>query len=682
MATATLERRIEPDAPPPLPEEPKRVPRWAWALGVIGVWVAVWAVTKGTDTLVLPGVEQRPFHERISEIVADFKAGKDSNPLLIFTEWFASVVDTLAEFLRQLISVPPDDGVAPVIGWLGVVAIATWVGYAVATWRIALLVCATFLSFGVFGYWSDAMDLLVVTLISVAFSVILGIPLAVWMAVSDRANAVLTLVLDLLQTIPTFVYLVPVIIFFGIGTPAAVVCTLAYSLPPLVRIASFGIRSVSPTVLEATDSLGQRTWQRLVKVQIPMARRTIILGLNQTTLAAISMAVIASFIAGPGLGKPVLNALDVRDVGAGLIAGLLIVAMAIMLDRTTTAASERAEREARRGGVSRRRRNRLLLLLIPVGVAVWYSRYALNAANFPEFEIGRTIATWVTETTETFTSAVNGPTTAFKDLVSTVLLNPLQDLLAESPWWLSFAGLAALSLVIGGRKAIVPTALCLGGIAGLQLWHDSMLTLTMTIVATILVMAFGVVFGVWMGRSRRADLIIRPILDAAQTIPAFVYLLPILALFGPNRFTAIIAGFIYAAPTATKIVADGIRNLPGGVLEAGRSVGVTRWQEIRSIQLPMSRGSMLLATNQGLLYVLAMVVIGAMVGAQALGYAVIFGVQKSTEFSGKALAAGLSIALMGIWIDRVMRAAAARAEGGEAAASPRRTTMRRRASST
>lgn len=679
--TALLERSPEPQLEEPEANLLARMPRWGWALVVLGLWVLVWAFTKDQDTLVIPGVEQRPFHEDISRAVADFKAGADSNPLLIFTDWFASVIDGLAEFLRELIAIPSDFRPAPQIGWLGVVAIATWIGYAVATWRIAILVAATFLSFGVFGYWADSMDLLVVTLISVAFSLVLGIPLAVWMAVSNRANTALTLFLDLLQTLPTFVYLVPVIIFFGIGTPAAVVCTLAYSLPPLVRIASFGIRNTSATVLEATDSLGQRTWQRLVKVQIPMARRTIILGLNQTILAAVSMAVIASFIAGPGLGKPVLNALDVRDVGGGLVPGLLIVAMAIMLDRTTTAASERAERQARSGGVTPQRRNRLLLLLVPVGVAVWYSRYAIGAANFPEYDIGRTIATWVTDTTESITSTLDQPATAFKDFISTILLNPLQDLLAQSPWWLSLIGLAALSIVIGGRKAVLPTVLCLGGMAGLQLWHDSMLTLTMTIVATILVMAFGVVFGVWMGRSRRADLVIRPILDAAQTIPAFVYLLPILALFGPNRFTAIVAGFIYAAPTATKIVADGIRNLPTGVIEAGRSVGVTRWQEIRSIQLPMTRGSMLLATNQGLLYVLAMVVIGAMVGAQALGYAVILSVSKPTEFSGKGIAAGLSIALMGIWIDRVMRSAAARAEAGDPARSSRRLRLRGAASS-
>ncbi|MEI2811016.1 MAG: ABC transporter permease subunit [Nocardioides sp.] len=659
--TTTAERPVELGAAPPVEEKKDRFPRWMRIVAILGVWIAVWYFTRGTQTLVIDGIDQTKFHARLSKFAVELKAGRDTNPLMAFTQWLTVIITDVTDFLRRLIAIPTSPRPAPTIGWLGVVAIATWIGYAVANWRIALLVCATFLSFGVFGYWEDSMDLVVVTVISVAFAALIGFPLAIWMAISDRVNRVMTIVLDLLQTMPTFVYLVPVILFFGIGVPAAVMCTLAYALPPVVRIASFGIRNASPTVVEATNSLGQSTMQRLLKVQVPMARRTIILGLNQTTLAALSMAIIASYISGPGLGKPVLAALTLKNVGAGFVPGMLIVAMGIMFDRATTAASERAERVARGGGGDpKRRRITLAALLIPVAVAVWYSRWSLDAAVFPELTVGKTLADAVNTVTDGFVSRMDGPAGAFKDLISYGLLNPLQSLLAESPWWLSLFGLLALSLVIGGRRAAVPTVLCLVGLAGLQLWHDSMLTLTMTLVATVLVMLLGVLVGVWMGRSPKADLFIRPILDAAQTIPAFVYLLPILALFGIGRFTAIVAGLIYAAPAAIKIVADGIRNLPGGTIEAGRSVGTTKWQEIFGIQLPMAKGSMLLATNQGLLYVLAMVVIGAMVGAQALGYDVILGVAHMNDFWGKGMCAGLSIALMGIWIDRVMRAAAAR----------------------
>ena len=201
------------------------------------------------------------------------------------------------------------------------------------------------------------------------------------------------------------------------------------------------------------------------------------------------------------------------------------------------------------------------------------------------------------------------------------------------------------------------TVVCLAGIWYFDLWHDAMVTLNMTLVATVLVMILALVFGVWMARDRRVDLGIRPLLDAGQTIPPFVYLIPVLALFGPSRFTAIVAGIVYAAPAAIKLVADGVKAVSPTTIEAGRSTGQTAWQEITKVQLPMAKGSLVLATNQGLLYVLAMTVIGGLVGAGALGYDVVYGFSRS-EAWGKGLAAGITIVLLGVMLDRITRAAA------------------------
>jgi glycine betaine/proline transport system permease protein len=218
--------------------------------------------------------------------------------------------------------------------------------------------------------------------------------------------------------------------------------------------------------------------------------------------------------------------------------------------------------------------------------------------------------------------------------------------------------ISAIAAILGGARALVPTILCLAGIWFFDLWHDAMITLNMTLVATLLVMVLALVLGVWMARRPRADLVLRPLLDAGQTIPAFVYLIPVLALFGPTRFTAIVAGVVYAAPAAIKLVADGVKAVPETTLEASRSTGTTAWQEIRNVQLPMAKGSLVLATNQGLLYVLAMVVIGGLVGAGALGYDVVLGFSRSEEW-GKGAAAGLTIVLLGIMVDRITKAAAA-----------------------
>jgi glycine betaine/proline transport system permease protein len=187
----------------------------------------------------------------------------------------------------------------------------------------------------------------------------------------------------------------------------------------------------------------------------------------------------------------------------------------------------------------------------------------------------------------------------------------------------------------------------------------------MTIVATLLVMALGIVVGVWMGRSGRVDRIIRPVLDAAQTMPAFVYLVPFLALFSPGRFTAIVAAVVFAAPVAIKIVADGVRGVSETTVEAATAAGSSTWQLITKVQLPMARQSLTLAANQGLIYVLSMVVVGGLVGGGALGYDVVAGFSQG-QLYGKGLAAGVAIVLLGIMLDRIARAAAQRSGDGPA----------------
>jgi glycine betaine/proline transport system permease protein len=650
---------VEPGAAPPVPER-KVVSRWIPASAVVAVWVVVWWFTNGNDTMVLPGTSRTDLHDSITEWQNGLLASRDTNPVMQFTNNIAEALRNLFDWIQRMVVKPNLPRPVPEVGWLGVVALATYIGLAVAGLRYAFLVLGSFLAFGLLGYWNDAIDSLIITGIAVGLTVVIGMPLAVLIASSQRANQVITLVLDLLQTMPTFVYLAPVVLFFGIGPSGAVVATLIYALPPLVRIAGFGIREVSTTTLEATDSAGQTFWQRLFKVQLPMARKTIIVGLNQTTLAALSMATLASFVNGPGLGKPVLAALRVNNVGEGFVPGILIVLMAVMLDRTTTAASERAEKVARGHGGDPRV-HRVLLLVGGVGtlVAIYLSRTYKGLAEFPVYDYGDSLARRVNDVTNWVTDTFGGATEAFKDAISYGLLNPLQSLLAESPWYVAFGAISALALVFGGLRALLTSVVCLVGVWYFDLWHDAMLTLTMTLVATVLVMILALVFGVWMARDRRVDFMIRPLLDAGQTIPPFVYLIPVLALFEPTRFSAIVAAVVYAAPAAIKLVADGVKAVSPTTLEASRSMGQTTWQEITKVQLPMARGSIVLATNQGLLYVLAMTVIGGLVGAQALGYDVVYGFARS-EAWGKGLAAGITIVLLGVMLDRITRAAADR----------------------
>jgi glycine betaine/proline transport system permease protein len=695
----TLQAR--PGARPQIKEEqpyvdtaPRR--RTGLWLGVTAaVWLVGWLLLRGHNTLSLGFQDLTGFHSWLNNLRDDIQLASSRG------NWFFDgVIGNISDLfnwvvtqLQELISTPAFPRPVPQIGWVGVAALFTWAGYAFAGLRSSILVLATVLAFGFLGYWQDSMDTLIITVVAVLLCCLVGLPLGIAMARRRAVSAVVTPVLDLMQTMPAFAYLAPLALFFGIGASSAVVCTLIYSLPPLVRITEHGIRSVPASTLEAAGSLGVTKGQLLRRVQLPMARRTIVVGINQCTMAALSMATIAAFVNSPGLGKPVIAALQSLDVGGAAVSGFAIVLAAIMLDRTTTAASERSERQSRgsvasvsRPGVllmsvvleklprwateeTRGRRPRpsamfrrgvLLLTLVPVLVAIFLSRQYLGLATFPKsVNVGPRIADGVSSFTDSFVNAVDTFTNAFKNVISYGLLNPLQSLLGETPFWLMAVVIVAVAYVLGGWKAGVSTIVCEAVIFGTGLWHDTMVTLTMTLVATVLVMIVAMLLGVWMGRSRSADTVVRPVLDTFQTIPPFVYLVPALALFSSSRFTAIVAAMAYAVPIATKLVADGIRGVSPTTVEAARSAGITSRQMIAKVQLPMAREALVLATNQGLLYVLSMVVIGGMVGGGSLGYIVVSGFSQSQLF-GKGLAAGIAITALGVMLDRIARYTAAR----------------------
>ena len=653
----------------------RRRGRW-WLLGVVVAgWVAVWSFTRDTDTLAIGGATLTDAHQWLRDRAGwvEEAATAGTNPLFGLGNAISDALNALITFLQRLFTVAVYPRPYPEIGWLGVVGMAAWVTYALAGWRSVLVAIPAFLAFGFLGYWEDSIDLLIITLVSVTLAVVIGIPIAIAMARSRAVSAVVTPVLDVMQTMPSFVYLLPFAIIFGIGSAAATMVTLVYAMPPVIRVAAHGIRSVSPSTLEASRSLGVTGWQRLWDVELPMAKSTIIVGINQTMMAALSMATIAAFIDSPGLGQPVLEGLRRGQLGTSAVAGLAIVIMAIMLDRVTTAASVRTERTARSGSDNVRRR-RLVLVGggVLTSVAVWLSNTQVWANQFPTGpDLGAPISDAVDRVSAWLRSDLSELTTSIQEASTTLFLNPVQGLVANSPWYVTGVALLAVAAIAGGGRAFAATAICLAGIYVLDLWNNAMVTLTSVVTATAVAMFIGVALGVWMGRSKAADRGIRPLLDAAQTIPPFVYLVPILILFGPNRFTAILAGVIYAVPPATKLIADGIRRVAPATIEAAESAGTTRWQMITKVQLPMARSSLLLATNQGLLYVLSMVVIGGMVGAGALGGDIVTGFRQ-TSMMGRGLAAGIAIVLLGIMLDRITTHAAQRsAPGGARGRRPR-----------
>jgi len=634
---------------------------------IVVAWIALFAAFRGRATLGLAASDVTSLHTSLNHLNTAVGADRNSNPVFLY--FFNEIqvgTSQLVTMFQSLISQPAGDRPLPLIGWLGVVAIVTFVSWVWGNWRVALLALGGFVFIGLQGLWQEAMDTLALTLAAVLVALVIGIPLGVWTGVSRRATKIITPILDFMQTMPTFVYLAPLTLLFLIGPAAATIATLIYAMPPVIRLTAHGISSVPAETLEAAASLGSTRWQALRKVMVPMAKRTIVIGVNQTIMAALSMVTIAALVAAPGLGQTVVQALESLDVGTAFNAGLAIVVMAVVLDRVTTAASVRVEtanRAPSRFGPKLRRPLIAAGAVITV-FAIYLSYTYLYAAQFPDVvDIGTPIKQFAASVTGWVQTELAPITAAVKNFVTDFGINPLQTLLDTSPWWVTFAAIVGIALVVGGRAAALTAAACLGLIIGTGLWQDSMGTLAATLVATVLVMILGLVFGVWLGRSDRADRILRPVLDAAQVMPPFVYLVPFIALFAATRFTGVIAAVVYAAPVAVKIVADGIRGVPAASVEAATSAGSSTWQIITKVQLPMSARTIALATNQGLIYVLAMVVVGGLVGGGALGYDVVAGFSQLSLF-GKGLAAGVAIVLLGIALDRITQAAARRETTG------------------
>ncbi|MCY1140034.1 ABC transporter permease subunit [Actinoplanes sp. Pm04-4] len=530
------------------------------------------------------------------------------------------------------------------LGFAGLVAAVAAIGTVLAGWRTGLLALGGFLAFGVLGLWEQSVDTLVLTVSAVLLSVLIGVPLGIFAARVRWVGATLRPVLDVMQIMPTFAYLAPMTLLFLIGEPAAVIATMIYAVPATIRITALGISEVSPTAVEAATALGSTRWQLLSKVRLPLARTTIALAVNQTIMLALSMVVITALIDAPGLGQNIVNALQRVNVGAAFDAGLAIVILAVVLDRITTNA-------ARRTGVHRSRRQRQARWIF-VGAGVVVVAAAALVSIDPENVPGYSFAAPVNDLVGWIELHWYDVTEGLKNGISAGVLDPLETVLVTTPWWLFVVAVAAFGTLISGWRAALIAALAAAGLAGLGLWQHSMQTLATVLVAIVLTMAIGVALGVFCARHDRLATGVRPLLDAAQTMPSFVYLLPAVALFGASRFTAIVAAVIFAVPPVVRLVERGLRDVPPTVVEAALSAGSTPRQLLWKVQLPMARGGLLLAANQGIVMVLAMVVVGGLVGAGALGYDVVAGFSQR-ELFGKGLAAGLAIVLLGILLDRL-----------------------------
>ncbi|WP_417828799.1 ABC transporter permease [Thalassospira sp.] len=253
-------------------------------------------------------------------------------------EAFADSLLTILVALEQVLRGAP---------WWGVlIAIAAITWHASKNWKLVLGLLIAMFVIGTLGLWDKAMQTLALMIVATSLSVLIGIPIGVGMAMSNRLRTIMLPILDTMQTMPSFVYLIPALMLFGLGKVPAILATVIYAAPPVMRLTDLGIRLVDPEVLEASRSFGASRKQILFGVQLPLALPNIMAGINQTTMMSISMVVIASMIGARGLGEQVLMGIQRLDVGAGMEAGIAIVLLAVVFDRIGQAYGKRSQRSA------------------------------------------------------------------------------------------------------------------------------------------------------------------------------------------------------------------------------------------------------------------------------------------------------------------------------------------------
>jgi glycine betaine/proline transport system permease protein len=576
------------------------------------------------------------------------------------TRWFTAILTYPMKLLQVLLApelqrpqwLPKN---FPAIPWIAVAGLATIAGHYAGGLRTALMMLAACLYFAFFGLWNSTME----TLASIMFAVPIGLAIGVLLGVkcfrSERAKRWITPVLDTMQTMPFFSYMMPIVTLFGLNPVAALITTIIFAVPPMVRVTDLALREVPAEVTDFGKMAGCKPWQLMWLVRLPAARDNLLIGLNQVVMLTLNLVILASVIGARGLGWDVWNALNRLNIGKGLEYGMAIVILAIVLDRFLRKLALRRPTERSASPLFHHRHPYwstaaaffvvacLLAWLFPA-LYIWPKTLTVTTA--PYFNDGMT---WVNRT---FFDSLN----AMREFLVATFLNPIRNGLLGLPWISVAAALGLLGWQLKGwRLAAMGAGLAIFvAIAGL--WTKMGLSVYECGVAVLVCMIVGFPLGIWAARNNRAWKIIEPLADLLQTIPSFIFLIPFVILFRTGEFTAILIVISFAIVPAIRYTAEGIRNVPPYLIEAARAQGCSQWQILKEVQLPLAFPSILLGLNQTILMALSMLVITAYAGTNDLGQDSLAGVAKRNF--GMSVIAGLVIAGIAIVTDRLIRAKA------------------------
>jgi glycine betaine/proline transport system permease protein len=643
----------------------------------LGLFAATWVVsTYGRDVaraldarwmVKYPAAWRLPLKAEISSAMK-WLVEEASFGLFTFREMtrgIAAVIEVPYDFSRSALIEGFERGqgsnaveIAPSLSWIAIVVAVVAMGHYARNWRLAALVGGCFAYLVIFGQWDSAMVTLASVLIAVpigaAGGLLLGIAAYRW-PLFDR---MLRPILDLMQTVPVFAYLVPILFLFGFGPVSALVATIIYAMPPMVRVTTLALRGVPDEIREFGVMTGCSRRQLIWRVLVPSAAPGLMVGVNQVIMLSLNMVIIASMIGAGGLGFDVLASLRRLDIGAGLEAGIAIVVMAIALDRLSQAFAERAQTEQHDAAASAgwvRRHRWLSTVGAVVGVTTIVGLLVPAVQDYPEAMMITTGPVWA-DLVEYINVNYFDEFEAAKTFMLSYFLLPVKRFLGGVPWIWGVGVMAIAGWRFGGwRLALLAGGLSLF-IAANGLWAKAMITVYLCGVSVVIASAIGIPLGVLSAENERANRIVGALIDTLQTLPSFVYLIPVVMLFRVGDFAAMIAVVLYALAPAVRYAAHGVRNIDPQMIEAGIVSGCTRWQLLRRIKLPLAMPEILLGLNQTIMLALSMLVITALVGTRDLGQEVYIALTKAD--SGRGIIAGLSVAFIAIIADRILSASA------------------------
>ena len=591
-------------------------------------------------------------------------------PIDNFFEWFG---DSLAWFFNPVSEVI-DAGLAGLdtfllwLPWTVVVAAVSMLGFRLGGRWLGVFCGAAMLFIGFNGYWDSAMLTVSVLGVSVIIAVGIGVPIGVFAAFSNRFEAGVRPILDTMQVLPAFVYLIPALVLFGVSGAQGVFLTVVYCIPPAIRLTNLGIRQVPQAAVETAHSHGSTTSQTLFQVQLPLAKSSIMMGINQTIMMAVAMVIITALVGIDGLGRDVWLSLREVDAGKGLESGIAIVLLAVILDRLSYALANSGPNSATSVQVIGRRSHEtagrslknmtarytlhisgvgLIAVLMVIGSLVGPLRNFPDGLTFSMADPINIVFDWMAVNLHFITSWVRD--NLFRELG----YSPIYTLLLWLPWpalMVIAAGLAYFTA--GWRVALLAVSgLAFAGFGGV--WDVTIDTLSQVLTAGLFTVVVGIGIGVVASQSRAFEMALRPILDTMQTMPIFVYLIPVIMLWGIGPLVGIIATAVYALPPAIRMTSLGIREVPAQVIETAQAHGSTGLQTMLQVKIPLAFPTIMMGVNQTIIMVFAMVIIAGLVGGGGLGQEV----YKNSIWlrMGDGLIAGMTIVFMAMTLDRMTR---------------------------